>query len=459
MEVVATIPFNVFDSNGNYRTDVRVRVWIHIWKADANRNGVPDPDEMVLVNYGYNWANWNLATMSYPIVKLGSNRGIVITVDLVRGSDAPSYTYIPPVPIRVDVTYVDAVSSDPWVSVSPSSANIPPGGSATFTLTVRVPANAIPTTYFGQLVLINNITGRFISVPYSFNVYADVGNSWVFLTNGSNGRWPDARFIRGATDWAWRFESGDWRVYFVRPAVGSALALEAEASWSQPDTSLIGFAVGPDGQFAGAYFGQGASYFDYLGSGVFQWVNTGAGSIDVAKRVVWFPGVNYRNWLYPHSKPEGGVFAIVVRSVLYDGRTGASEPIAVRVRALPAMSLLPVQVVGSGTYYVRFSLPYIIGDMYAFISRPFTPWLDFDQLYTPGYYSVSPWYVSGPFPAGTPFTFSVYVGNYGASGQKFDVSTRFWAQLPSLPVVWRWGGIYTRSYVYYPFEDWTSVVR
>lgn len=156
MDVVATIPYGRFDADNNYVADVRVRVLIHIWKADTNGNGRPDPDEMMLVNYGANWANWNLATMAAPTFKLGSYRGIVVSVDLVRGPDAPPYA--PPVPVTVAVTYVDT-AGDPWVSVSPSSATIPPRGSATFTLTVKPPANAVPTTYIGEAVVTNNATG------------------------------------------------------------------------------------------------------------------------------------------------------------------------------------------------------------------------------------------------------------------------------------------------------------
>jgi len=456
MEVVATIPYSQFDADNDYNMDVRVRVWIHIWKADSNNNGVPDPDEMVLVNYGYNWANWNLATMAFPTVRLGSNRGIVVSVDLVRGPDAPSY--VPPVPITVTVTYVDT-AADPWVSVSPTSANIPPGGSATFTLTVRPPANAVPTTYIGELLVFNNLTGYNTQVPYSFNVYAVVGTSFVNLTAGVNGRWPDARFIRGATDWAWRFESGDWRLFHFAPGASNGLAFEVQARWQQPDTSLIGFAVGPDGQFAGAYFGQGASWFDYLGAGRFVWINTGAGSIMNARRIVWFPSVDYRDWLYPRLKTASGVYTVVVRSALFDGSAGAHEPITVQARLLRAEQKLPQEIIGGWTGFVRFSLPYIVGAIYAEMRRPDTPWLDFDQRYTPGYYYVSPSYISGPYPAGTQFTFSVYVANNGAPGQKFDVSALWWVAMPSLPVVYRWYGDYDRYTDWYPFEDWTRVVK
>ena len=186
---------------------------------------------------------------------------------------------------------------------------------------MKPPANAIPTTYIGEVVVGNNVTGFINQVQYSFNVYATAGTSLVSLTAGVNGMWLDPRSIGGTTDWAWRFESGDWRLFHIAPGASNSLEFEVESSWRLPDTSLVGFAVGPDGQFAGAYFGQGASWIDYRGGGVFALVNTDAGSIDNARRVVWFPSVDYRNWLYPHAKPESGVFT-VVRTVLFDGSAG-----------------------------------------------------------------------------------------------------------------------------------------
>ena len=220
MEVVATIPYSAFDPSNSYWPAVYVRVWIHLWKSDANGNGVPDPDEMVLVNYGYGWSNWNLATMSRPTFKLSGNKGIVVTVDLVRGAVGTG-AYVPPVPVTVTVNYVDVVSgAATWVSVSPSSAKVAPGASQTFTLTVSVPSNAMPTTYIGQVLISNNVTSA-INVPYSFNVYASANSVPLNLTSGVNGRWPIASSIRGANDWAWRFESGDWRWFYVKPALSN----------------------------------------------------------------------------------------------------------------------------------------------------------------------------------------------------------------------------------------------
>ena len=120
-----------------------------------------------------------------------------------------------------------------------------------------------------------------------------------------------------------------------------------------------------------------------------------------------------------------------------------------QARLLTAVQSLPAQVIGDGTNYVRFSLPYIVRHLYADAVRPETPWLDFDQRYTPSRYYVSPSSVAVLYPAGTQFTFSVYAANYGVPGHKFDVSAFFWADLPLFPLVYRDGGIYNRVTAWY----------
>jgi hypothetical protein len=61
-----------------------------------------------------------------------------------------------------------------------------------------------------------------------------------------------------------------------------------------------------------------------------------------------------------------------------------TELISVQARLLTAEQKLPAQVIGGGTNYVRFSLPYIVRYLNAYVVRPVTPLLDFDQTYTPG---------------------------------------------------------------------------
>jgi subtilisin family serine protease len=455
---VASMPYTRFDSNDNYRFDARVRIWIQLWLNDTNANGVPDPNETVLINYGYNYANWVLAAMSLPLEKLGNYKGILITVDLVRGPDTPSTRSVPATPITVSLLFIGA-EQDPWVSVNPGTAVIPPKSSASFTVTVAVPTDAIPTTYIGEVLIVNNVTGYVMQVPYSFNVYTVVGTGFKVVSGSVGGRWPDPGSLRGCTDWGWRFESGDWRLYHIKPATTNAPAFEVQAKWSYENTSLIGFALGPNGMFAGIYLGEGASRFLYNGSGIFTWINTGAPGQPNAKRIVFFPAVNYRDGLYPHSKPETGVFTIVIRTALYDGRAGWAEPITVVVRTITAnYMMMPRICCGAGYGVLQFMFPYPVDDFAAAIDRPATPYLDPDQLGVPGSYTITPSSGVGPYPENSTYTFIVYAENYGSPGQKFDIVSLLIFNISSLPVVKRVGGVYTTISTSYVYEDWTRVI-
>jgi len=460
LEAVAYIPFDYMDKDLDYQLDLRVRVWVHVWLKDANGNGVPDPDEMALANYGYNYYDINIATLSGPYATANNYKGIVVTVDLVRGWDIPSNVAVPPVPVTLTLRYY-SYTSDSRVSFATTSGTIAPGGSLTVSGTVRASASDVPTYYGGFIVVETNATAGIYRIPYSYTVYTTAGNVFK-LVSGSTGTFYNASSVRGANDWAWRYESGDWRVYYVAPP-SNAWALEVHANWTNLRTSLAIYTLGPDGQFAGAFVGQGASWgaVDYLGGGVFAWVANPVGAMDgyLDTRAVAFPAVNYRTWLYPTSKPNTGVFTVLVRTTNYAG-LGAEEPIYVKVRALPLASGLPAQSVGSVSAAIRFSLPYIVERIYAFAVRPWTPLLDFDQSYAQGWASISPWSVYGPYPANTQFTFYFDAYNNGAPGQKIDFSALFAVKIPSLKVYERWiGGTYYLITDYYPFEDWTRVVK
>jgi hypothetical protein len=66
----------------------------------------------------------------------------------------------------------------------------------------------------------------------------------------------------------------------------------------------------------------------------------------------------------------------------YSGKK--TELISMQTRLLRAEQKLLARVIGGGTNYVRFSLPYIVHSLDADVVRPVTPLLDFDQAYTPG---------------------------------------------------------------------------
>jgi subtilisin family serine protease len=80
--------------------------------------------------------------------------------------------------------------------------------------------------------------------------------------------------VRGANDWAWRYESGDWRVFYVSTPT-LARGLYVDFSWRCHNTSLIVYTLTGDGFFAGYFWNQGFTYHWYLGRGRFVWTGTG----------------------------------------------------------------------------------------------------------------------------------------------------------------------------------------
>ena len=456
LEVAAVIPYSSLDGNNDYYPDAHVSLELFIWKVDANNNNYPDSNEIYPVNYASEDSNYAYATIRFPVSRISGTKGLVIKVDLRRGWGISSGERVPPVPITITLNYIH-VTGDSWVAVSPTSTTIQPGSSATFQLQASVPTSAMPTVYTGRLYVSFNATGGFFEIPYSFTVYKTANSDFTELVSGTYDRWPDFTTIRGANSWAWRYESGDWRFFYMKPST-SGLAWEFEGRWTNPDTMLIGYTLGPDGQFAGAYYGMGASYHYYLGGGIFEWIDTGAGSIQNARRVVIFPSLNYRDWLYPHSKPETNIFTFVLRTGLYDGNGGFSEPYGAKVRVLTAQSLLPASTSGD-TFVIKFSLPYIVRSIYTGAWLPPTPYLSYDQHYTPGSVSISPQVVYGPYPAGTIFTFSYSAYNYGNSGQTFDAIASWRAYMPSLPIYSRYYNNYYKLTDLYQLEDWIRVYK
>ncbi|MEM4455672.1 MAG: S8 family serine peptidase [Thermofilaceae archaeon] len=454
LEVVASMPYAALDADNDYNPDTYLALSIRAWK-DLNGNNIVENNEMTIINHAYELINWAYATVRLPHVRVNQLSGIVILVSLVRGWDSYSWENKSAL-VNLTLNYV-TVASDPWISM-PSSVVVGPKSYKTITVTVNAPGNAMPTIYTGFILMYDNVTKAYRHVPYAFNVYTTIGSDFSYLTSGVYNRWPNATWVRSANSWAWRYESGDWRVFFAKP-VNSGLAWELEAGWTYPDTSLVAYAFGPDGQFAGAYYGQALSWHDYLGEGKFAWAGTGAGSMQNAKRTVIFPALQYRFGSYPHSKPETGVFTFVVRTVLFDGSGGYAEPISVKARVLPAQQLLPSVTYSGETKSMRFSMPYIVRYINAYAYRCSAPVLDYDQRYTPGYVSLSPSYVPGPYPANTIFTFAFSAYNGGAEWQKFDACVLFQISLPSLPVYYRSGGVYYQRPLLYTFEDWTRVVR
>lgn len=320
--------------------------------TDLNNDGDFSLTELTWLNYGYQRGT----ATEVPVAKLGAkltpNQRLVLRVD-VRPVRPP---YPPTVPVTIEVVAYKRTPA-PDVQVTPTSITLRPDESRSFTVRVVAPANAAPTAY--ERMVLFNINGTTYVVPLSYIVTASVRVNTAFtLTAGRSDSWYNASEVRGANDWNWRYESGDWRVFYVSTPT-LARGLYVEFSWRCRNTSLIVYTLAGDGFFAGYFWNQGVTYHRYLGSGKFMWTGTGGET-----RIVALPSGSFAvpitvgGFLYTTmsvSYPVSGAnrFIILARTSLYGG-CGTSEAVTGVVR--PFISSADLPVIHTMSPFVRFAL-------------------------------------------------------------------------------------------------------
>jgi len=344
-------PFSAFDPEFDYAENVQPVLWVFGW-TDLNNDGAVSIDELTWLNYGDQVGT----AVEVPVAKLSSklapSQRLVLGVDIVPVR--PPYPSTVRVAIEV-VAYKRTPAPD--VQVTPTSITLRPGQSYSFAVRVVAPPNAAPTAY--ERIVLFNINGTTYVVPLSYIVTANVRVNTAFtLTAGRSDSWYNASEVRGANDWGWRYESGDWRVFYVSTPT-LARGLYVDFSWRCSNTSLIVYALTGDGFFAGRFWNQGITYHQNLGRGKFVWTGTGGET-----RIVALPSSSFAvpitvdGFLYTTmsaSYPVSGAsrFVILARTSLYGG-CGTSEPITGVVR--PFISSEDLPVIHTMSPFVRFAL-------------------------------------------------------------------------------------------------------
>ncbi|MBP1449358.1 MAG: peptidase S8, partial [Thermoproteus sp.] len=327
--------FKYFDPEFDYRNNVRPVLWVFGW-VDLNGDGRIQTNELIWYNYGYQRGT----EVEVPMAKLGDRmqpgERLIIRVD-VRPTGAGPYPAAVPVTVEA-VAYKRAPAPD--ISVSPSYAVLKPGSGETFAVTVRPPADAAPTAF--ERVVVFTINGTTYVVPLSYTVVRQAPTA---LTAGRTDSWYNASALRGGNDWGWRYESGDWRAYYI---VSSAPNLDVSFSWQCANTSLAAYALTGDGFFAGYFFSQGISYSatTYIGSGVFLWASTGG-----ATRLLITPSSNfavpiqavgpiYATMSASWPVQSAGLYILLVRTTNYGG-CGTAEALSGSTAPLTAGPSVP----------------------------------------------------------------------------------------------------------------------
>jgi len=475
------VPFNKFDTNKDYTWDYRYRLWIFEWK-DENNDGIMQESELRLYNYSYDTGTTEEATVANLVPRLNSTSSkIVVRVEGTKNTGRPA---LPNIPFTVKITKY-ARTDDTLVNLSPMSKFVPAGGAVEINGILHTPETATSGVHEGLIeIQLQSSTGSTTRViPYTYVAVVNVGTGLSTITPAPSDEEViyDLGVVRGSFDWRWRYEAGEWRVYAVEvrsdPVTGiKPFALEVNFQWTDPDTTVDVFILGPDGQFAGLYSGTGLG-FSYIvpgsasGNYRFRWHSVyNRGRLATLQNIA-FPQTSYIVGQYGYSLQIPAVFTIYVHEVLHDGRDGTriSEPITGTVRSLiTSERLQPVVPITPGmskALVTSVTLPYEVATSPTSPTPSNTASVIFDGAKSgPVTFSPTlPVSLSTTYPPNTAISTSIInlqanVPSNAEAGS-YPIATLIKTTLPDLRVFVRTGAttfieLNAPSYV---FQDWTKV--
>lgn len=300
LRVQVVYPYTTFDINGDYNYENSWRVLLYDWTDlnrdgrfwnDANFNGVVDPGEMPLdpatsqsehlrFTYGYPRGTYLEASVGRESLSRRHN-GVLLGLQRRSGTDACEFT------IRMTCYKQSAC---PWIKLSARGISVGPG--ATGTVDAAIYSGSTERLGLYQAGIYASYGGMTTLVPVIKHVAAN-SNQFRFGTE-TPGEPPDGYtydngHIFGGFDWSWRYESGDWRLFFFDTPQGTARPgrkIIVDTRWSATPTDIDTWVYGPNPDaysfFDPTFFGPygvsmtGGSADSYIGSGIFRF-NTSTG--------------------------------------------------------------------------------------------------------------------------------------------------------------------------------------
>ncbi len=239
-------PYSVFDTDYNYSYDDRWRVLFYDWTdlngdrnlwTDTNGNGWVDADEIDIVDgiYEYNRFTYGYPTGTYLEASVGRDSlsrchdGVFFGVQRRTGSEA--------VTLQVRITLYKKADWG-WLRLSASSVDLPAGRDATFQATMSVHLDARPGVYEGAIEVSHGPHKHVIPV-----VVHVAANSPNFAFGAASldepiGDTPyDNGHLFGGFDWTWRYEAGDWKLFYYdipKGTAGPGKAMIVDTQWVNP---------------------------------------------------------------------------------------------------------------------------------------------------------------------------------------------------------------------------------
>ena len=293
-------------------------LYAYDWE-DINQDASVQWNETALVNYGYNWGNSQEIRIFHPFEKMMHEKVIGVweaTPKYMKSSGdvtaEETYSYEP-----VNFTiHVDCYKKTSWTWLSSrDQISVDSKSSTEFTATVQIPEEVSPGVYGGYLVL--ECPGRQTTyVPVSAKVPIELSKfnepEEINRVSTHSSILYDNSFMHGATDWKWRYESGDWRIIPLKINVADSSSEEVlvfRLEWTNPNTSIDIYVLDPSGNITGTTTPPIGWLFDFPNN----WV-PGTG--------VFYPsqnaGANATIVTVPVNEP--GLYTIVLHTTLFDGR-------------------------------------------------------------------------------------------------------------------------------------------
>ncbi|MEM1985803.1 MAG: S8 family serine peptidase [Nitrososphaeria archaeon] len=346
--------FKYFDYNFNYARDNRLSLFVFEW-IDLNGNQQIEYSELIVVNAAYNHGTTEEATVGNLVNRLHSqNSKIVVRVYHTRYS-GPSFS----IPFELKVLKYTR-TKDTSITFTSTTYSINAGSSATISGTLKVPSEPVSGVVEGLIGFEFKTADGTITkyIPYSYMVVGKIGE--LTTKPSAENKLYDLGVVRGALDWTWRAESGDWRVYAFKVQDLKDYLFKIDLTWSQQNSTLDVYVIGPDGEFASYTIGGGVGYnpYFYNTAGIYIWHCTSEDGTPT-KRLTVYSTLVYESFFIakPKVKPPA-VFTILVHQVLHGGQ-GMSEDLNVTVSSVSGNVRLPEKLYLPLNMWSRVSSKYV----------------------------------------------------------------------------------------------------
>ena len=233
LKVTMMIPFEEFDPEMDYTSNVEYWLEMHDW-VDLNNNSVRDGGELFRYSVDGSNCNYNQIMLKDPVER--SHDGLFARIRPYIGATG--------VDVTLQLDYYQ-LQTFPWMTfrmlgdtdwVSSLDMTVAPWSEVEWEVNVTVPGDAPVGTYAAAIYIDDG--SRVQDMPVVINVAA---SDWEFQFGGASYfDTPYNNNFTGEADKGWRFEVGDWRVFWCEPSTtlpGNTYVV-ATVNWTELPTDV-----------------------------------------------------------------------------------------------------------------------------------------------------------------------------------------------------------------------------